>query len=106
MQTHKSKHKALGREKLERIIEMCVAIENHTVEPFTLNIDEIIKVVKEYFPHWQHPDELKLDAEALHHLATVIKMQSEWVKQRSNSLYTTRFLLEEKILQTGKRANG
>lgn len=94
--------KKLGTEKLERIIEMCVAIENRSVEPFTLNIDEIIKIVKQYFPNWENPDELKLDAEALHHLATVIKMQSEWVKQRSTSLYTDPFLLEEKIRQTGK----
>jgi len=92
--------KTLGKERLERIIEMCVAIESRNAEPFTLDIDEIIKIVKEYFPHWQHPDELKLDSEALHHLATVIKMQSEWVKQRSNALYTDPFLLEEKILQT------
>lgn len=95
--------KALGKEKLERIIEMCVAIENHATEPFTLNIDEIIQVVKQYFPQWQNPEELKLDAETLHHLATVIKMQSEWVKQRSTSLYTDPFLLEEKILQMGKQ---
>jgi hypothetical protein len=96
-------HKTLGKEKLGRIIEMCIAIENHTVDPFTLNIDEIIKIVREYFPHWEHPDELKLDAEALHHLASVIKLQSEWVKQRSTSLYTDPFLLEEKILQIGKQ---
>ena len=30
-------------------------------------------------------------------------MQSEWVKQRSNSLYTDPFLLEEKIRQIGKQ---
>jgi hypothetical protein len=95
--------KTLGKEKLERIIEMCIAIENQTVDPFTLDIDEIIRVVKEYFPHWQNPDELKLDAEALHHLATVIKIQSEWVKHRSSLLYTDPFLLEEKILQIGKQ---
>lgn len=101
---HSIKHqKTLGKEKLERIIEMCIAIENRTAEPFTLNIDEIIKVVREYFPHWQNPEELKLDAEALHHLATVIKIQSEWVKQRSTLLYTDPFLLEEKILQMGKQ---
>jgi len=95
--------KVLGKEKLERIIEMCLAIENHTVEPFTLKLDEIIQVVKQYFPHWQDPEELRLDAEALHHLATVIKMQSEWVKHRSTALYTDPFLLEEKILQMDKR---
>jgi hypothetical protein len=95
--------KKLGKERLERIIEMRIAIENHNVDPFTLNIDEIIKIVREYFPHWEHPDELKLDAETLHHLASVIKLQSEWVKQRSTSLYTDPFLLEEKILQIGKQ---
>lgn len=95
--------KALGKEKLERIIEMCIAIENRTVEPFTLNLDEIIQVVKQYFPQWQNPEELRLDAETLHHLATVIKIQSEWVKQRSTALYTDPFLLEEKILQMDKQ---
>ncbi len=102
MSTEKHEKK-LGRQRLERIIEVCVAIENHTVDPFTLNLDEIIAVVKEYFPQWEKPEELKLDAETLHHLATVIKMQSEWVKQRSTSLYTDPFLLEEKIRQTSKQ---
>jgi len=96
-------HKTLGKERLERIIEMCIAIENRTADPFMLNIDDIIKIVREYFPHWEHPDELKLDAETLHHLASVIKLQSEWVKQRSTSLYTDPFLLEEKIMQIGKQ---
>ncbi len=95
--------KKLGKEHLESIIEMCVAIENRQVDPFTLNVDDIIAVVKQYFPHWEQPDELKLDAEALHHLASVVKLQSEWVKQRSNSLYTDPFLLEEKIRQTSKQ---
>jgi len=95
--------KKLGRERLERIIEMCAAIENHQVDPFNLNIEDIIRIVKAYFPHWDQPDELRLDAETLHHLATVIKMQSEWVKQRSSSLYTDPFLLEEKIKKTRKQ---
>ncbi len=102
MQRNKEEKK-LGRERLERIIEMCIAIENHQVDPFNLNIEEIIKIIKAYFPHWDQPDELRLDAETLHHLATVIKMQSEWVKQRSNSLYTDPFLLEEKIKKTSKQ---
>lgn len=95
--------KDLGKERLERIIEMCVAIENHTVEPFTLNVDEIIQVVRQYFPQWHNPEELKLDAETLHHLASVVKLQSEWVKQRSTALYTDPFLLEQKIQQMNQQ---
>jgi hypothetical protein len=97
-----AKSAKLGREKLQRIIEMCMAIEAHAVDPFMLEVDEIIKVVKEYFPDWEKPEDLNLDAEAIHHLASVIKLQSEWVKHRSTSLYTDPFLLEEKITQTPK----
>ena len=72
---------------------MMKGIEAHTVDPFLLNVDEIIRIVQEYFPEWDQPEELNLDAEAIHHLASVIKLQSEWVKQRSTSLYTDPFLL-------------
>ncbi len=92
----------VGREKLQRVIEMCMAIEAHAVDPFTLDVNDIIKVVKEYFSEWEKPEDLNLDAEAIHHLASVIKLQSEWVKHRSTSLYTDPFLLEEKIRQTNK----
>jgi len=98
----KKEQKKFGREKLQRIIEMCTAIENRTVDPFLLDVDNIIKVVKEYFPQWEEADEFNLDSEAIHHLASVIKLQSEWVKHCSTSLYTDPFLLEEKITQASK----
>jgi len=101
VQTEKEQ-KRMGRDKLQRIIEMCIAIENHQVDPFTLDVDDIIKMIQEYFPKWEKPDDFNLDSEAIHHLATVIKLQSEWVKQRSTSLYTDPFLLEEKIRQARK----
>jgi len=107
MQTQKQKTrketKKLGKDKLERVIDMMKGIEAHMVDPFLLNVDEIIRIVQEYFPEWDQPEELNLDAEAIHHLASVIKLQSEWVKQRSTSLYTDPFLLEEKINQKNKR---
>jgi hypothetical protein len=98
----KKKQKKFGREKLQRIIEMCMAVENHKVDPFLLDVDDVIRVVKEYFPQWEQADEFNLDAETIHHLASVIKLQSEWVKHRSTSLYTDPFLLEEKIMQASK----
>jgi hypothetical protein len=98
----KKEQKRFGKEKLQRIIEMCTAIENRIVDPFLLDIDSIIKVVQEHFPQWEEADEFNLDSEAINHLASVIKLQSEWVKQCSTSLYTDPFLLEEKIAQANK----
>ncbi len=107
MQSHtqmsKREHKKIGTDRLQRVIDMMKAIEAHTVDPFLLNVDEIIRIVQEYFPEWDQPEELNLDAEAIHHLASVIKLQSEWVKQRSTSLYTDPSLLEEKINEKSKQ---
>jgi len=92
----------IGREKLQRIIEMCKSIEDRSLDPFLLDIDEVIGTIKEYFPEWKIPEDLCLDAETIHRLASVIKLQSEWVKHRSTSLYTDPFLLEEKLVRIEK----
>lgn len=98
MQSKREREKN-GREKLQRIVEMCKSVEERSLDPFLINVDEIISIIKEYFPEWEIPEDLVLDAETIHHLASVIKLQSEWVKQRSTSLYTDPFLLEEKLKQ-------
>jgi hypothetical protein len=67
-----------------------------------MNIRENVGTIRTYFPEWEIPEDLCLDAETLHHLASVIKMQSEWLKHRSTSLYTDPFLLEEKLTRLSK----
>jgi hypothetical protein len=101
MQSKRERSKT-GREKLQRIIETCKSVEDRSLDPFLIDVDEIISTVKEYFPEWEIPDDLCLDAETIHRLASVIKLQSEWVKHRSTSLYTDPFLLEEKLTRLGK----
>lgn len=101
MQSKKGRTK-IGREKLQRIIEMCRSVEDRSLDPFLLDVDEIISTAREYFPEWKLPEDLCLDAETIHHLASVVKLQSEWVKHRSTSLYTDPFLLEEKLRRIEK----
>jgi len=98
----KRKRSKLGREKLQRIIEMCESVEERSLDPFLLDVDEVIGVIKDYFPEWELPEDLCLDAETIHRLASVIKLQSEWVRHRSTSLYTDPFLLEEKLTRMSK----
>lgn len=98
----KRQHEKLGREKLQRIIDTCKSVEERSLDPFLVDINENIGTVKKYFPEWNIPEDLCLDAETIHHLASVIKLQSEWVKHRSTSLYTDPFLLEEKLRRMDK----
>ncbi len=62
-----------------------------------VDVDYILTIIHEYFPRWETPEELCLDAETVHQIASAIKLQGEWVKQRSTSLYTDPFLIEEKL---------
>lgn len=98
----KRARKRMGLESLQRIIDLCKSVKERGLDPFMVDVDDIIAIVRKYFPEWELPDELCLDAEAVHRLASVIKAQSEWVKHRSTSLYTDPFLLEDKIRRLGE----
>jgi len=92
-----SKGKKRGSEHLQRVIDMCKSVEEKGLDPFNVDVDDIIAVIQKYFPEWESTEELCLDAEAIHRIASVIKLQGDWVKHRTTSLYTDPFLLEEKI---------
>jgi hypothetical protein len=89
-------------ERLQRVIDLCQSVEEKGVDPFALDVDDIIATLRKYFPNWESPEELTLDAEAIQCLASVIKDQGDWVKHRSTSLYTDPFLLEEKLQRLSK----
>ena len=97
-----TKEKKLSSERLQRVIELCKSVEEKGVDPFALDVDDIIATLQKYFPEWESTEELALDAEAVQCLASVIKNQGDWVKHRSTSLYTDPFLLEEKVQRLDK----
>jgi hypothetical protein len=92
-----NKQKQLSSERIQRVIELCRSVEERGVDPFAVDVDDIIATLQKYFHEWELPEELALDAEAVQYLASVIQNQGDWVKHRSTSLYTDPFLLEEKI---------
>jgi hypothetical protein len=97
-----SKEKKHSSERLQRVIELCKSVEAQGVDPFAVDVDDIIATLQKCFPDWESPEELALDAEAVQYLASVIQNQGDWVKHRSTSLYTDPFLLEEKIQRLKK----
>ena len=97
-----TKEKKLNSERIQRVIELCKSVEERGVDPFAVNVDDIIATLQKYFHDWESPQELAMDAEAVQCLASVIQNQGNWVKHRSTSLYTDPFLLEEKIQKLDK----
>jgi hypothetical protein len=89
--------KKKSEEHLHRIIDMCKSVEERGLDPFAVDVEDLIEVVRDLFPEWESIDEYSLDSEAVNRLASVIKLQSDWIKHRSTSLYTDPFLIEEKL---------
>jgi len=87
----------LAQEELRRIIEFCRSVENRGLNPFLVNVEDLISIIRDYFPSLKRPEELSLDAEAINQVASIIRMQSEWVKQRASHLYRDPFFIEEKL---------
>jgi len=96
--------KRVGGEHLQRIIDLCKSVEERSLDPFLVDINDVIEIIREYFPEWESLDEFSLDAEAVNRLASVIKLQSDWVRHRSTSLYTDPFLLEEKLRKLSRES--
>ncbi len=91
-----------GHIELEKVIEQCRAIEERGLNPFSLDIDSILNVIREYFPSWEKPEELSLDAETVNRLASVIRLQSEWLQRRSSSLYMDPMIIERRLKELSR----
>jgi hypothetical protein len=91
-----------GRLELEEVIERCRAIEEKGLNPFTLDIESILRVVREYFPSWENPEELSLDAETVNRLASVIRLQSDWLQRRSSSLYMDPMIVDRRLKELSR----
>ncbi len=90
--------KEAAKERILGVVETCNAIiSGELTDPFAVNVDDLIEIVRECFPELDEPEDLCLDAEAVNKIATIIKLQSDWVKHRASSLYTDPFLIEDKI---------
>lgn len=100
----KKQRKKTGSEHLQRIIDQAKAVEDRGLDPFIVDVNDLITIVKDYFPEWESIDEFSLDSEAVNRLASVIKLQSDWVRHRSTSLYTDPFLIEEKLRKLSRES--
>ncbi len=85
------------RDRLLRIISMCIDVERRGIDPFEVEVKEILSTLKKYLPNWETLEDFVLDVETLNRIASIINLQGNWVKRRSTSLYVDPLLIELKI---------
>ena len=85
------------RERLLRIIGLCVAVESQGSNPFEVQVQEMLELLRKYLPRWRALEDFVLDSETLRQIAAIVRLQSDWIKQRSTSLFVDPLLIEVKL---------
>lgn len=82
---------------LLQIIELCHMVERKGTDPFQVEVKEILEKLRGHLPSWRLPKEFVLDAEAVSEIVEIIKLQADWVKHRSSSLYVDSLFVALKV---------
>ena len=93
------KGKKVNREILLRLISLCEMVEKRGINPFEVEVAEALNQIRQMLPKWKSFDEYCLDAETINKLSKVVKLQEEWVKHRSSTLYSDPEIIRSKLME-------
>ncbi|MCS7136531.1 MAG: hypothetical protein RMJ14_05000 [Nitrososphaerota archaeon] len=89
--------KMVSREELEKIIALCESIEKRGLDPFSVNVKELLVKLRRILEEHKDLDTIILDAETLYKIAVLISLQQKWLKERASSLFIDSQLVSLKI---------
>ena len=84
--------------ELESVISLCKMVQSGKIEPFDIDFDYVMSVIKKNYSKIKDMKDFCLDAEVLKELSIVLERQNQWIEHKSTTLYKDPFMLSQSII--------
>jgi len=92
------------REELERIIKLCENIEKRGLDPFTVNIRELLERLRRIIEENPNLDHYVVDAETLYRISALIALQHKWLREKARALFIDAQMISTRLTAMDKKA--
>ncbi len=94
----------VAREELERIIKLCENVERRGLDPFTVNIRELLERLRRMVEENPDLDHYVIDAETLYRISALIALQHKWLREKAKALFIDAQMISTRLVAMDKKA--